>query len=125
MKNKYAKYIESGLVNFKGKINRSEIPQILRNYDIFIHNFQGSLDKTLIEATLVGIPVITINQEYLKQFEYWGPSIELKEQLDNLTSLERSVIIEKIENNYHKALKFHTLDQWITQLVDILEGKRN
>lgn len=63
---------EYSWVKLLDSVPRSELPNYLSNKDIFIHAFEGSLDKTLIEATFTGLPVVTINREYIFQFGSWG-----------------------------------------------------
>ena len=54
-------------IHISPPVARKNLPDLLNGNDVFIHAFQGSLDKTLIEATLAGLPVITINNEYLNE----------------------------------------------------------
>jgi glycosyltransferase involved in cell wall biosynthesis len=58
--------LDKGWLKFSGNIPRERLPRILHKKDIFIHAFIGSLDKTLIEATLTKLPVLTENIEYIK-----------------------------------------------------------
>ncbi len=65
----------------------------LQTYDCFIHSFQGSLDKTIVEATFLGLPVITINNEYRNIFGSWnltnkGMNNSLKDEAQLLLNLE-------------------------------------
>lgn len=80
--------IEDGWLKFHDSIPRSELPKFLRDYDVFVHAFQGSLDKSLIEATFLNIPVATINREYQRDFGVW--SIKSESLLSELEGLLES-----------------------------------
>ena len=112
-------------VHFKPAITRVAIPEFLSAYDFFIHGFIGSLDKILIECTLVGIPVISINPEYLNIFGGWNfATIDsqclLEEELAGFLKLSEQAIEVEVNRRYKIAVEFHTLNQWIVQLVQIL-----
>ena len=61
-------------ITFHDPITRALIPDTAKRYDIFLNLFSGSLDKTLIETTFMGLPVITWNREYCSQFGTWSNS---------------------------------------------------
>lgn len=49
-------------VNFVGKKTHSELPNIYRSHDLFVHMSQtGSLDRVLLEAMSCGIRVLSCN----------------------------------------------------------------
>lgn len=68
-------------VKINPSVVNTEVAGIFKGHDVFIHAFQGSLDKTLIEATLAGIPVITANREYIRLFGSWSPDVTAECQL--------------------------------------------
>jgi hypothetical protein len=68
----FADIITSGRVQILPACLRSQLSQHLMDSDIFLHAFQGSLDKSLVEATLIGMPVVTLNREYLREFGTWS-----------------------------------------------------
>jgi glycosyltransferase involved in cell wall biosynthesis len=112
----------SDIVKFKGSVERRDIPRIARDYEVFINLFTGSLDKTLIEATLMGIPVVTWNKEYCSQFGTWSktpPKETLEfiiEEIDNLKSSSVLDIQTEIFSRRDQALKNHSFDGWIERL---------
>jgi len=115
-------------IYFKGPIQRHIIPAMAREYEIFLNLFSGSLDKTLIEATFMGLPVITWNREYCQQFGTWSGAPET-ESLDfilreltyvkSLNSLELHV---EIKRRLDLAVLCHSFDGWVKRLVSAVEG---
>jgi len=116
----------SSWIKFTPKINRDLIPQILRENDCFIHSFQGSLDKSIVEATFVGLPVITINKEYLEIFGTWSDyeinrGIDLQIEADSLIMLNTLNLEGELEKRHRIAKEHHDLGNWISCLVSILK----
>lgn len=99
------------------------VAPILHEHDVFIHAYQGSLDKALLEATLAGIPVITVNQEYHRIFGSWSSEINqgnlfsikeviLKEWLA-ISTLD-SQMLNDILNRRHRLVKTHYSEEnWL------------
>ena len=114
-------------VTFVGKTPRKEIPNILSQSDCFLHAFQGSLDKSLIEATFVGIPVVTINNEYIKNFGSWSdkysednPSFE--EELYSLLNFDKDKLNGELDRRFLVASNQHELSHWIERLLFVLNS---
>ncbi len=103
---------------------RGEIPEIISSHDLFIHAYLGSLDKTLIEATFMKIPVITENPEYLAIFGSWSrdinPTIEHEYQAIKL--LSRQEIDAVLEERFELAYNEHSLAKWVLRLAEILNS---
>lgn len=58
------KKLES-LIHFSGERGYSEIPEILREHDMFLNaSATGSLDKAVLEAMACGLAVLTSNEAY-------------------------------------------------------------
>jgi len=108
---------------FNKAIRRDQIPKVLSEHGCFFHAYVGSLDKTLIEATIVGIPVVTINPEYIEIFDKWSKGMDLTLQSEylGLTSLSHLELKLEIERRYLIAEKSHSLSNWILQLESILK----
>lgn len=128
LKHQYSSSEYSNWVSFKGAIDNINIARISSQHDAFIHAFWGSLDKTLIEATLLKRIVLSSNPEYLKEF--YGKVItkeqaseELVIQLTDIFTSSNQKIIEDINRKFDLAIANHSLDKWITRLSDILRGK--
>jgi glycosyltransferase involved in cell wall biosynthesis len=103
---------------------RSEIPELLSQSDLFVHMFKGSLDKTLIEATLSGIPVITLNSEYINVFGTWstshGAELNLEDEYASLRQLDLDDLILELSRRLKIAQDFHGFDRWCEKVTDIL-----
>ena len=126
VKAKFNSEVQLGWLKFTPHIPRSSLPEILQTYDCFIHSFQGSLDKTIVEATFSGLPVITINNEYRKIFGSWdlsdrGVDNSLKEEAQLLFKLDGDKRQSEVDRRYEVALKQHELTGWIDRLVSILK----
>lgn len=110
-------------IEFLGSRNKHEISSLLTNSDLFIHAFKGSLDKSLIEATMVGVPVVTLNMEYINEFGSWSskvPTIDdfefLRIEVESLLRFPSSILKRELNRRSKKAVLQHSLDQWVSKL---------
>jgi len=121
---KYTEFIHDGTIVFKGKINRDELSAELSKYDAFLHDFDGSLDKTLVEAALVGLPVITSNKEFLSNFISFSQD-PLNESLEmtllDFLNTPASRVKNTVLQNRVLAAEKHSLEHWTLELVDLLK----
>ena len=118
--------LDEEIVYFKHSVPRSELPLTLSEYDVFIHAFEGSLDKTLIEATMTGLPVITVNSEYRKIFGSWSNNhlVDLKSELEAflLLTKDTNYIEREILQRRALSVKMHSQVNWIHNLTKILKS---
>lgn len=122
---RYSAEIEAGRIVFKGRQTREQIKLLLNQSDLFIHCFRGSLDKSLVEATMSGITVITRNDAYLNVFG--GLNNELKFKSDVQAFLEyeldcwRSASSKDLallsKRRADIALSNHSLNRWVEKLT--------
>jgi glycosyltransferase involved in cell wall biosynthesis len=114
-------------LKFQEPIPRKYIPEVSKKFDIFVNLFAGSLDKTLIEVTLMGLPVVTWNQEFCNEFGTWsgtkpGNSLSfIKDEICFLNSMDKVEIQTEIWRRYQLAVKNHTFDGWIFRLLFVLK----
>ena len=115
-------YSNLAWVNFHDSVARSELPSILSDAFAFIHNYQGSLDKTLIEATMHAVPVLTVNLEYLQIFGSWGDlkDLTLSSEFWALYNLSQVEIYSELQRRRELAISAHSLDHWTRSLIQIL-----
>lgn len=112
-------------LRFTGPIPRDALAKTMMQYDCFIHAFDGSLDKSIIEATFTGIPVVTSNPEYLKEFGSWcqhNPHCQfsLVSELIHLSDLTDEKIRQIVIARSNLARSMHEFDEWIKKIVSIL-----
>jgi glycosyltransferase involved in cell wall biosynthesis len=117
-----------GQVEFLGGLSHQEIYKELCGAGIFVHAFQGSLDKTLIEATLTGIPVVTCNREYLREFGRLSAcALCLSDQeifrceLLAILNMDKGKIEEIRNRRSLIARQKHSQTQWISALIKELQ----
>ena len=127
VKSKFMADVQIGWLTFTPAIERIKLPNELKKYDCFVHAFQGSLDKTLVEATLAAIPVVTVNKEYLKIFGKWSNSnsdnqITLTSELGFILNLDAAAITKEVDRRYEIARTNHDMEGWINRLVNVLEN---
>jgi glycosyltransferase involved in cell wall biosynthesis len=126
LERRFKSLIENQKLCFNPSVPRSTIPDLTRGYNLFIHSFEGSLDKVLLEATLLGLPVVTVNQEYIKEFGHWSNSgSSLKEELlgylDSDLEHRKATVLKR-----HKLVsENHGIDRWIEKLYFELIGLSN
>lgn len=121
IRNRYWNEIESGLLKINPAIKRSELPELYKDMGVFLHSFQGSLDKTIVEATLSGLPVATINKEYINEFGHWGASpITLVGELRAILNLGEEELQQECDRRQSIALQRHSLEQWAVKFTKLL-----
>jgi glycosyltransferase involved in cell wall biosynthesis len=104
-------------VKFFPSVPRNELSDLYKDYGIFVHAFTGSLDKTLIEATLSGLPVASINREFAKEFGTWGKDgSSIENEIRTLLVSERSLVDREVERRRVLAEKNHSLESWLVRM---------
>ena len=125
LKFEYKLGISDGTLKFAGGISKKLVPSVLAASDYFIHAYTGSLDKTLIEATLSRIPVVTINQEYINEFGRWATPetpLTLGVEFEALSRLSLDQRAAYLEFRYAHAASNHSLEHWVSKLVNLLSA---
>ena len=123
-RDKYATWL-----NFEGSVPRQTLPSLLNNFDCFIHAFDGSLDKAVLEATFAGLPVVTINPEYKKIFGSWDKGNRLSEhtlleELNFLLSLTKEELNTELDRRYQIAQKDYELKGWARRVITVIDNLR-
>jgi len=121
---RFQSLIKEGWLSVLDSVERSEIPSIMENFDVFLHAYNGSLDKTLIEATLCGVPVVTSNAEYVRLFGNWNGSTfkSLEDDLRFLLSLDPDSVRREVLARREIAERNHSLENWVRNLHSILQN---
>lgn len=122
IKSKYLSLISNESIIILDSINRDLVPGILHDSDVFIHAYNGSLDKSILEAVTSGIPVVTLNNEFRKEFGTWSGDTKsiLGEELLACLQENPNVLVEKIKHQQKVIKNSHSLDAWIKRLIAIL-----
>ena len=116
-------------LKFEGSVPRQTLPGLLDNFDCFIHAFDGSLDKAVLEATFIGLPVVTINPEYKKIFGSWDRNNRLNEytlveELICLLNLTKDELIVELYRRYQIAQKDYELEGWARRVITVMDNLR-
>lgn len=122
LKAQYVLDIKTGDVNFLNSIPRNFLPETLAQYELFIHAYNGSLDKSILEAVVCGLPVVTINQEFLVQFGSWSgkPVPTLLDELTACLDKDSREITSRVIAQQKIMRKNHSLENWIVKLSQVL-----
>jgi len=121
LQKKWGAAVTEGWLTFTDAAPRGLIPFILSENHVFIHAYSGSLDKSLIEATMSGLPVATLNEEYRNHFGSWkSDSANLFLEIKEILAMDSIGIKKEVERRRNLAIKLHSLEQWINSLTSIL-----
>lgn len=120
---KYSKEIEIGLIKIKPPVKRSQLSSLYKNMGVFVHAFQGSLDKTVVEATLSGLPVASLNQEYINEFGSWASQPKsLAAEISSIYQLSQECLRYQVDKRRALALREHSLNQWARKIEEMLNS---
>jgi glycosyltransferase involved in cell wall biosynthesis len=108
----FSEEISAGQIMFNGGIQYSHLINEYAEYDIFIHSFNGSLDKVLVEALASGLPVVTTNLAYKEIFGSWAKEIDasLSEELGCFLELSQDQINEVLIRQMEILKSQHSLE---------------
>lgn len=120
---KYKNQSELGWLQFEGSIPRNLFRKKIMDSGCFFHAYIGSLDKTLVESTLLCVPVITVNPEYISVFGAWSKadSISLLSEYKAMRSLNSADLELELNRRHSLAMEKHSLRNWINQLSRLLK----
>ncbi len=115
--------VEQGWLKFSESIARAEVPATIALHGCFFHSYLGSLDKTLIESTMMRVPVISTNPEYAAIFGTWSSLVRpsLADEYRSLMKLNTNQIDEKLRERRLIAIASHSLGNWTKQLSLLLQ----
>lgn len=116
-------------LKFESSVPRQTLPGLLNNFDCFIHAFNGSLDKAVLEATFIGLPVVTINPEYKKIFGSWDKDNRLSEytlleEINFLLNLTKEELNTELDRRYQIAQKDYELEGWARRVITVMDNLR-
>jgi glycosyltransferase involved in cell wall biosynthesis len=115
-------------ITFLGKQSPKEINELMHSSDFLVHNFKGSLDKVLVEAALTGLPIITTNLGFQREFlqVYKGTSLDnrltFSDELRYFFQMKVEERTARVNNCYMTALLSHEYGSWFKKLLQELDG---
>jgi glycosyltransferase involved in cell wall biosynthesis len=123
---KWRTSISDGWLRIQPTVARDELPSLIPKFDVFFHAYFGSLDKALIEATMCGIPVVTLNPEYLLEFGSWGSQqdMTLESEYSSIVTLDHDRYVAEVQRRYRISVDRHSRAKWIESVVEILMGAK-
>lgn len=110
----------------RGWIIRDELARELSQKGIFIHAFQGSLDKAILESTLNLNPVATLNKGYIREFGRWSQKTTnsdksfLLSEIDAILSLSKKELERELSRRREIVLNSHSLSHWVVEVLGII-----
>ena len=115
--------VQNAWLIFKESIPRELFRKEVSQNGCFFHGYVGSLDKTLVESTMLRVPVVTINPEYIAIFGTWGNSngASLVSEFMTLKSMSEVKIEAELERRLTIARSEHTLAHWVNELSSLLQ----
>jgi len=114
---------ENSQITLHPAIERNSLTDVFARYDVFIHAFNGSLDKVLVEAVISGIPVVTINQEFIQLFGKWSKHLEspsLYQELAAFMTESAESIARQSLDRQNLAIEQFGLENWTRKLIEVL-----
>ncbi len=122
IKSKHQQLISNGSIVFLDSVTRDEVPELLQNFDLFIHAYNGSLDKSILESVTSGVPVATLNDEFRLEFGTWSGDRTANLGIELLSCLleDPNALVRKVERQQEVVKESHSLDIWIKRLTTIL-----
>jgi glycosyltransferase involved in cell wall biosynthesis len=112
-----------GYVEWTGPISNRELPTLLQQSDIFIHDgATNSLDKTLLEASLCGCIVVSSNPAYRAETEVIAPQfLFVPKDADRLATIinelpkDAAVVADRIRTSFASR---YSIERLITGIVN-------
>lgn len=113
---KYFEEIEQGRIVFQGKKNRIAIKFLLEECFVFVNASEGSLDKSVLEAAIAGVPVVCLIPDFLTDFGRWSKSKispSLSEEIDAFFNSSHEIRTQRAKMVQALALEKHSLRNWL------------
>lgn len=107
---------------FSGSMPRERLASHLKEFDLFVHAFTGSLDKALLEAALAGLPIATLNKEFWSEMGIdTGVIPPLSRQILKIVQSEKDGRFQEIIRWQEIIRQRHSLEGWLQKLIEILK----
>lgn len=121
----HADLIQNGSLIVLPAKSRHDLGIALREYDLFVHAFLGSLDKTLLEAASTGIPILTLNPPFNRISAEYGMPFQSPDSTlsDMYIKFTNESVLQRKSNCQTLAMKVqqdHSIEVWIKKLLAII-----
>jgi len=130
LKDEYCHLFENASIKIMNPIKQEELVHLVHNFGIFVHAYLGSLDKSLLEASALMKPVVTINSEYLTEFGSWSQNAMSDSRVNFLVNEVRNVMTSDLDSLNNELLRRqkivierHSLELWARKIYPILIEK--
>ena len=125
VKLKFQHASDQGWLRFYPGVPRGEVSSLLLASHAFIHSCDAALDKVLLEASISRLPVVTINQEFLKFFGSWEVLVDFKEinledELRALINVKLEELNRVLDQRYQATVDHHELNGWTQRLIKVI-----
>jgi glycosyltransferase involved in cell wall biosynthesis len=120
---RHSREISNQWLKFSKAIPRDQFPRRMAENGCFFHAYVGSLDKTLVESTMLRVPVVTVNPEYISHFGRWSSAgeVNLVDEYKALRSLTFQEIDKEMIRRRTIAMTNHSLTNWTSRLTQMLQ----
>jgi glycosyltransferase involved in cell wall biosynthesis len=120
----HEKEISEGFLEFMGKISRDKLAVKLDEFSVFVHMFEGSLDKSILESTALGIPVITTNREFIEEFGTWGQTqtFSFDNEFEALLGMKPKDLKFEVTRRKNLVLENHSIEAWACKMATIIKS---
>lgn len=127
LKERFSNLISIGQLSFAGHLDHANVPLTLKSHNLFVHAYRGSLDKSVLEATAALLPTITVNPEYLREFNSWSgkSNPSLQEELDAFLNFSAEEREQELLRRQDIVITSHSLQSWTRKILPILRGDTN
>jgi len=128
IKAEFAYAIANERIVFLGKLRSEEVVTWIKKSDVLLHAYRGSLDKVLVEAALLQLPILSTNSEFNRIFGMFSassnPNLEnsLLTQCQFFLTAPRGEIESLARKRREISLKNHSLTSWICKLANVFQS---
>lgn len=107
-------------IEFIGAVRHEDLPQVLANADVFVNlSLTGSLDKAVLEALIMGVPVVSTNEAFetlLRPVGLFIDSVDEEAVADGIV-YAHGMSIEALSDTVRKT---HSLSALIPAILRVL-----
>lgn len=132
LRDEYCSLFENGSVEVMPPIKQEKLVHVVHNFGIFVHAYFGSLDKSLLEASALMKPVVTMNAEYLNEFGSWSQNTVPNSAVGFLVCEVQSIMAASLKSLNNELLRRqqivieqHSLELWAKKVHPILIEERS